>query len=252
MPRKLSPSVTVTHEASEIEPQLLRVMEEGDEAVPPDPFHGEVPRELREILVGHFLEGLLSLGESAVGHLGMLPPLLIRLWVVFNNRSDGCFCGKESGTESSGSHGIGHSCGIPDQEGVSFDDLGNPTERYGPCTAYGVLFFLCVSVDGSGASSVPVREIPLVEVCVSLRHDEIEDSFLCFVIGMIFFDLQHDLRGGFEELFPNYGVSSVGSDEIFGTDVFGILQFQEISLIFFDGDDGISDELDSFSHCFAS
>ena len=68
MPRKISPSVTVTHEASEIEPQLLRVMKEGDEAVPPDSFHGEVSRELCEILVGHFLEGLLSLGESAIGH----------------------------------------------------------------------------------------------------------------------------------------------------------------------------------------
>ena len=115
--------MTVAHEASEVEPQLLRVMKEGDEAVPPDSFHGEVPRELCEILVGHFLEGLLSLGESAVGHLRMLPPLLIRLWVVFNNRFDSCFCGKESGTESSRGHGIGHACGISDQEGVSFDDL---------------------------------------------------------------------------------------------------------------------------------
>ena len=152
MPRKILPSVTVAHEASEIEPQLLRVMKEGDEAVPPDPVHGEVPSELCKILVRHFLEGLLSLGESAVGHLRMLPPLLIRLWVVFNNRFDGCFCRKESCTESSGSHRIGHACGIPDQEGVSFDDLGNPTERNGPCTAYGVLFFLCESVDGPGAS----------------------------------------------------------------------------------------------------
>ena len=252
MPWKILPSMTVTHETSEVEPQLLRVMKEGDEAVPPDSFHGEVPRELREILVGHFLEGLLCLGESAVGHLRMLPPLLIRLSVIFNNRSDGCFCRKESSTETAGGHGIGHACGIPNQEGISFDDFWNPTERDGSCTTYGVLFFLCVSVDGSGASSVLVREIPLVEVCVSLRHYEVEASFLCFVIGMIFFDLQHDLRSGFEEMFPYYGISSVGADEVFGMDIVGILQFQEISLVFFDGDHGISDELDSFFLCFAS
>ena len=69
---------------------------------------------------------------------------------------------------------------------------------------------------------------------------------------MIFFDLQHYLRGGFEEMFPYYGIGSVGADEVFGMDVFGILQFQEISLVFLDGDNGISDELDSFFHCIAS
>ena len=77
--------MTVAHEASEVEPQLLRVVEEGDEAVPPYPFHREVSRELREILIGHFGEGLLRLGESAVGHLRMLPPSLIGLGIVFED-----------------------------------------------------------------------------------------------------------------------------------------------------------------------
>ena len=131
-----SPSVTVAHEASEVEPQLLRVVEEGDEAVPPYPVHGEVSRELCEIFIGHFGEGLLRFGESAVGHLRMLPPFLIGLGIVFQDRTHRSFRGKESRAEASGGHGVGHARSIADKECVPFDDLGHPSEGDGPCATY--------------------------------------------------------------------------------------------------------------------